>query len=94
MWTAPATGPAAGNHHGYLAIFHASWVVNQVDYFTNGATVDCVKLHNALSTLFECAFLMVAVSAGAWWARFEGGYEWIGAVTRKLTFEFHRSESA
>jgi membrane protease YdiL (CAAX protease family) len=52
---------------GYLAIFYATWAINDVDYPTIGETTRSAKLHYALPTLFGSTFLVVMVTAFGWW---------------------------
>ncbi len=47
---------------GYLAIFYATWKINNVDYDTIGKTVESTKLHYAMPTVLGCAFLIVAIT--------------------------------
>lgn len=72
---------------GYLAIFYATWAINDVDYDTIGDTVESTKLHYAMPTLLGCAFLVVAISVLGWWRitlfdRFRSGptWAWIGPI--------------
>ncbi len=52
---------------GYLAIFYATWAINNVDYDTIGDTVESTKLHYAMPTLLGCVFLVVIISVLGWW---------------------------
>ena len=72
---------------GYLAIFYATWAINDVDYDTIGDTVESTKLHYAMPTLLGCAFLVVAISVLGWWRvtlfdSFRSGptWAWIGPI--------------
>ncbi len=51
---------------GYLAIFCATWAINDVDYDNTGNTVESTKLHYAYPTLFGSAFLVVALTGLGW----------------------------
>lgn len=72
---------------GYLAIFYATWKINNVDYDTIGDTVESTKLHYAMPTLLGCAFLVVAITVLGWWRitlfdtfRSGPGWAWIGPI--------------
>jgi membrane protease YdiL (CAAX protease family) len=76
---------------GYLAIFYATWAINDVDYDTIGDTVESTKLHYAMPTLLGCAFLVVAISVLGWWRitlfdSFRSGpkWAWIGPIAMFL----------
>lgn len=76
---------------GYLAIFYATWAINDVDYDTIGDTVESTKLHYAMPTLLGCAFLLVAISVLGWWRNtlfdsFRSGptWAWIGPIAMFL----------
>jgi membrane protease YdiL (CAAX protease family) len=84
----PSVGAALGVYVGYLAIFFAVWIINDVDYMTIGATVESAKLHYALPTMLGSLFIAAAftvtgggalscsmrTAAGLRWA-------WIGPIT-------------
>lgn len=106
MSTIPPSPTAVGEHHprvkpsigagfflyaGYLAIFYATWAINDVDYVTIGETTRSAKLHYALPTLFGCAFLVVALTVMGWWRltlfdRERSGprWAWIGPILMGL----------
>lgn len=72
---------------GYLAIFYATWKINNVDYDTIGDTVESTKLHYAMPTVLGCAFLIVAITVLGWWRitlfdtfRSGPGWAWIGPI--------------
>ena len=74
-------------YFGYLAIFYATWKINNVDYDTIGDTVESTKLHYAMPTLLGCAFLVVAITVLGWWRvtlfdSFRSGpkWAWIGPI--------------
>ena len=76
---------------GYLAIFYATWAINDVDYDTIGDTVESTKLHYAMPTLLGCAFLVVIISVLGWWKvtlfdSFRSGpkWAWIGPIAMFL----------
>ncbi len=78
-------------YFGYLAIFYATWKINDVDYDTIGDTVESTKLHYAMPTLLGCAFLVVAISVLGWWRitlfdSFRSGpkWAWIGPIAMFL----------
>lgn len=76
---------------GYLAIFFATWAINDVDYETIGDTAESAKLHYAFPTLFASAFLVVAVTALGWWRitlfdkeRSGPAWAWFGPIAMVL----------
>ena len=90
-WTGVRFQPSVGLgllvYFGYLAIFYATWKINDVDFDTIGDTVESTKLHYAMPTLLGCAFLIVAISVLGWWKitlfdSFRSGpkWAWIGPI--------------
>lgn len=63
----PSVAAALGVYVGYLAIFFAVWIINDVDYMTIGATVESTKLHYAMPTLLGSAFIAVVLTVTGWW---------------------------
>jgi len=83
----PSLGAALVLYVGYLTVFFAVWIVNDVDYVAIGKTTESAKLHYALPTLFGSAYLVLAVTAFGWWRitlfdRERGGprWAWIGPI--------------
>ncbi len=52
---------------GYLAIFYATWALNDVDYLRIGESVESTRLWYAYPTLLGCSFLVIALSVLGWW---------------------------
>lgn len=52
---------------GYLAVFFAFWVVNEVEYTSIGNSLESTKLHYAYPTLAGSLFLAIAISLLGWW---------------------------
>jgi membrane protease YdiL (CAAX protease family) len=87
----PSIAAGFAVYAGYLAIFYATWVINDVDYDTIGETTESAKLHYAFPTLFGCAFLVVAITALGWWRltlfdkqRSGPRWAWIGPIAMFL----------
>lgn len=87
----PSVGLGLVVYVGYLAIFYATWKINDVDYDTIGDTVESTKLHYAMPTLLGCAFVVVAITVLGWWRvtlfdSFRSGpkWAWIGPIAMFL----------
>jgi hypothetical protein len=52
---------------GYLAIFFAVWIVNNVDYTHIGKNAETTKLWYAIPTFLGSLFLILALSLLGWW---------------------------
>lgn len=63
----PSVGAALGVYVGYLAIFFAVWIINDVDYMTIGATVESAKLHYAMPTMLGSLFIAAVLTVTGWW---------------------------
>ena len=87
----PSIGAGLFLYVGYLAIFFATWVVNDVDYPTIGDTTSSTKLHYAMPTLLGCVFLVIALTVMGWWKitlfdkeRSGPRWAWIGPIAMGL----------
>ena len=78
----PGIGTALLLYAGYLAIFFATWVVNEVDYTRIGESAETMRLWYATPTLLGSLFLAIAITRLGWWRpvlfdRSRAGPRWI-----------------